>query len=151
MAYEKQTWNNGDIITADKLNHIEDGIENNNLNVMVVILTQDGQDTSSVTCNKSAKEIYDALNNGEIIRAYYNVNDTYQHFPIIELSINTWDYNEGTYMIFMENSYSIVDNNQNYYSVYQTAFNIKNISDGQGDDTIEVYNFSYQIPKRTGS
>ena len=28
MAYEKQTWETGDIITADKLNHIEDGIEN---------------------------------------------------------------------------------------------------------------------------
>ena len=28
MAYEKQTWNSGDIITADKLNHIEDGISN---------------------------------------------------------------------------------------------------------------------------
>lgn len=28
MAYEKQTWNTGDVITADKLNHIESGIEN---------------------------------------------------------------------------------------------------------------------------
>lgn len=28
MAYEKQTWNDGDIITKEKLNHIEDGIEN---------------------------------------------------------------------------------------------------------------------------
>lgn len=26
MAYEKQTWKNGDIITEQKLNHIEDGI-----------------------------------------------------------------------------------------------------------------------------
>ena len=26
MAYEKQTWVNGDIITAEKLNHMEDGI-----------------------------------------------------------------------------------------------------------------------------
>lgn len=26
MAYEKQTWQTGDVITADKLNHIEDGI-----------------------------------------------------------------------------------------------------------------------------
>jgi hypothetical protein len=26
MAYEKQTWNDGDIITKEKLNHIEDGI-----------------------------------------------------------------------------------------------------------------------------
>ena len=28
MAYEKQTWNDGDIITKEKLNHIEEGIEN---------------------------------------------------------------------------------------------------------------------------
>lgn len=27
MSYEKQTWASGDIITAEKLNHIEDGIE----------------------------------------------------------------------------------------------------------------------------
>lgn len=27
MAYEKQTWNCDDVITADKLNHMEDGIE----------------------------------------------------------------------------------------------------------------------------
>jgi len=26
MAYEKQTWNTGDVITAQKLNHMEDGI-----------------------------------------------------------------------------------------------------------------------------
>lgn len=26
MAYEKQMWNDGDIITKEKLNHIEDGI-----------------------------------------------------------------------------------------------------------------------------
>lgn len=26
MAYEKQTWSCGETITADKLNHMEDGI-----------------------------------------------------------------------------------------------------------------------------
>ena len=26
MAYEKQTWTTGEVITADKLNHMEDGI-----------------------------------------------------------------------------------------------------------------------------
>ena len=26
MAYEKQTWSKGDTITAEKLNHMEDGI-----------------------------------------------------------------------------------------------------------------------------
>lgn len=28
MNYEKTTWQNGDIITAEKLNNIEDGIAN---------------------------------------------------------------------------------------------------------------------------
>ena len=27
MSYEKQTWANGDVITAEKLNHIEDGVD----------------------------------------------------------------------------------------------------------------------------
>ena len=27
MAYEKQTWQCGEVVTADKLNHMEDGIE----------------------------------------------------------------------------------------------------------------------------
>ena len=31
MAYEKQTWQTGDTITADKLNHIEDGIGGSSL------------------------------------------------------------------------------------------------------------------------
>lgn len=29
MSYEKQTWVTGEVITAEKLNHIEDGIESN--------------------------------------------------------------------------------------------------------------------------
>lgn len=28
MSYEKQTWVTGDVVTADKLNHMEDGISN---------------------------------------------------------------------------------------------------------------------------
>ena len=28
MAYEKHVWENGELITKDSLNHIEDGIEN---------------------------------------------------------------------------------------------------------------------------
>ena len=27
MSYEKQTWTSGEVITAEKLNHIEDGVE----------------------------------------------------------------------------------------------------------------------------
>ena len=30
MAYEKQVWQTGDIVDSEKLNHIEEGIENTN-------------------------------------------------------------------------------------------------------------------------
>ncbi len=37
MAYEKQNWQTGDIITAEKMNYIEDGIEtNSNFNLEVL-------------------------------------------------------------------------------------------------------------------
>lgn len=40
MSYEKQTWATGDIITADKLNHMEDGIAGAGGDVEYVITEQ---------------------------------------------------------------------------------------------------------------
>ena len=57
MAYTKQTWNNGDIITADKLNHIEDGIANAGGLFVVHANEIDG----NLTMDKTWQEIYDAL------------------------------------------------------------------------------------------
>lgn len=38
MAYEKQTWVTGEVITKEKLNHIEDGIANSETNVEIIKL-----------------------------------------------------------------------------------------------------------------
>lgn len=47
MAYEKTEWKSGDTITAEKLNHMEDGIENiNNLKIKYVPLTYDEEFTT---------------------------------------------------------------------------------------------------------
>ena len=45
MSYEKQTWANGNVITAEKLNHMEDGIYNANelIAVNAFYLENDGQ------------------------------------------------------------------------------------------------------------
>lgn len=45
MSYEKQTWATGDVITAEKLNHMEDGIKNNGL----IIPTHEATDTDGNT------------------------------------------------------------------------------------------------------
>ena len=45
MGYEKQTWATGDVITAEKLNHIEDGIKNTG----AIIPTHEATDTDGYT------------------------------------------------------------------------------------------------------
>lgn len=41
MSYNKTTWQNGDVITADKLNHMEDGIDSQPFIVLVGVYTYD--------------------------------------------------------------------------------------------------------------
>ena len=53
MSYEKQTWTTGDVITAEKLNHLEDGIESGGM--MIVTIT--GNDTDGYTSDKTFAEI----------------------------------------------------------------------------------------------
>lgn len=57
MSYEKQTWNTGDIITATKLNHIEDGIAN----VILIVNSIYDEDTEIEALDKTWQEIADAI------------------------------------------------------------------------------------------
>ena len=52
--YEKQTWNTGDVITEEKLNHMEDGIAN----AVSLILKE-----NEYTLDKTYKEIVQAVEN----------------------------------------------------------------------------------------
>jgi len=66
MSYEKQTWNNGDIISAEKLNHIEDGIESSGTgsgNVFIVNCTND-KDHTEYVLDKTWEQIHEAMNSG---------------------------------------------------------------------------------------
>lgn len=58
MSYDKQNWQTGDVITANKLNHIEDGIANGG-GVLVVSAVYDEQ-TDTTTLDKTWQEIHDA-------------------------------------------------------------------------------------------
>lgn len=63
MAYTKQTWTNGDTITAAKLNHMEDGIANSS----VIIVSFDHDDGTKHYYNKTWQQIHDGLLNGNTI------------------------------------------------------------------------------------
>lgn len=69
MAYEKQNWVCGDTLTAEKLNHMEDGIEDasqsggDKLIIRVSNVTTEGEDVKT-TFDKTWQEVHDALANG---------------------------------------------------------------------------------------
>ena len=56
MSYEKQTWATGDTITANKLNHMEDGISGAGC-VLALTAHEDGD---NVVLDHTWQEIYDA-------------------------------------------------------------------------------------------
>lgn len=62
MAYEKQNWQTGDVVTSAKLNHMEDGIAAGG--ALVVNVTEvDGVQT----CDKTAGEMWAACQTGLVI------------------------------------------------------------------------------------
>ncbi len=72
MSYTKQTWETGDTITAEKLNHIEDGIDDasrqlsdkqdktNYVTLTGTIITQTGADNTMYLCGELAELTFTA-------------------------------------------------------------------------------------------
>ena len=63
MAYEKQTWTTGEVITETKLNHMEDGIAGGG--GLVVAFHFDENDELFHCINKTAEEILQAYIGGQ--------------------------------------------------------------------------------------
>lgn len=63
MSYDKQNWQTGDVITANKLNHIEDGIANGG-GVVVVHVTEEDD---TFTLDKTWNELQELLASGALV------------------------------------------------------------------------------------
>ena len=73
MSYVKQTWITNDVITAEKLNHMENGIEAAAVDPFIVNLTPTEEDFSGVM-DKTCAEITAAYEAGKDI--WFNVDAT---------------------------------------------------------------------------
>ena len=108
MSYTPTVWNTGDVITAEKLNHAEEGIKNA-FSTYVVNFTLNSDDYS-VTCDKTYQEIDDA---------------TYENVPIAILN------NEGIFELFTVYSLGRDEaTNKRYYAFKRVeAFDNSNQTD----------------------
>ena len=95
MSYIKQTWTTGDTITAEKLNHIEDGVANTNS--MLIDMTFDSE-TRLLKSNVLFSDIVSAFINGvEIVVHIPEVTD----YSVAEAYLRLRAYiPESTYRVF---------------------------------------------------
>ena len=64
MRYTKQTWANGDIITAEKLNHMEDGISGSGALIVHMDEETGALDKTWAEINAAAPMVYYHFTNG---------------------------------------------------------------------------------------
>lgn len=100
MAYIPTEWKNGDVITAEKLNNMEEGISKDTL----VIITEIPGMTTTYSCNMTFEELRDLIPKGTISSIVH-----FRH-KMSSTSSGTWDFIAG---IYLSNSDNIVLNTIN--------------------------------------
>ena len=90
-SYTPTTWATGDIITAEKLNKIEQGIANAGSGNWLVVNAISDSNNDTTTLDKTWQEIYDAF---PMVYVYVN-EDSFNGKVIIEMVANQ----SGNYMI----------------------------------------------------
>ena len=109
--YEKQTWKTGDVITEEKLNHMEDGISNAG-GVLIV-------NVNNRTLDKTWKEIHDALVSGVNVMVSYTQESGLESVDFISAIIRIGKDSNGACEIILGsavgNSVSYVTNSENEY------------------------------------
>ena len=127
MSYTKTTWQNGDIITAEKLNNMENGIANvSNTNSQTnITLTETISDTDPKvhTLNVTYEQIANCLQSGGNICVVGEVEEITNVFMLQAMYLNTTEV--LCFRIIGENSQnfaigyyvpSIWDDNKYFYS-----------------------------------
>lgn len=105
-GYVKQTWSTGDVITADKMNHIEEGIENTSTGgVFYATFTLEGTENNiSASSDKTFNQIKNAYDAGQVImgRLSENSGSTAEIYTITPLAYVSFGGNSGAFgFLFM--------------------------------------------------
>ena len=95
MSYEKQTWQTGDVVTAEKLNHIEDGIDGAGGGGGSLLVTL----VNGETFNKTWNEVKTAVVSGIPVYVLYVEVDTSEQTFAVMRSVHSIDGYDGSYIV----------------------------------------------------
>lgn len=125
MSYAATNWATGDVITAEKLNKIENGIENISGSIYTVTITNIDYTNSTFTYDKTWNEIKAAYEAGKhvILRQLYvgtlykileieSVEFTSETGALKELQFFRIDVNQG----MIEKSFFIINENKSTFT-----------------------------------
>ena len=108
MAYEKKTWVTGEVIKAEHLNHIEEGIESNGVLFVDETVTTESRN-KIFTLSKTWQEIHDALYGGKMVIIKQveifedmPVNGSYYFIPVMYTNGELDWFDVGCYNPFLD-------------------------------------------------
>lgn len=113
MAYSKQTWANGDTITADKLNHMEDGIENIGSNILEIGHQDEGD---KMILDKTWNQIKNAMPNCIFVR---DVEGIFEKGIVAYVGYQNNSYSVTVYMNNYEQIFYAESSNDYPYQTYE--------------------------------
>lgn len=121
MSYTKTTWQNGDTITAEKLNHIEDGIADVEGGTLVVNSDYNSEVEGKVL-DKTFEEIYEAFLNGVtvLLKETDNEDLTFESYGIVMFCSSTTADGRFSVAVASEaGQYSYTCSSQNAYPTFR--------------------------------
>lgn len=129
MAYEKQTWETGEVITAEKLNHIEDGIMENGSgnNLIILPFTEAGNTIVTTLTYSDITDVYAKYQSGDAVALTIDMEGESNRATLFVTSIqyNAAEYgNPEQYDVLATGIYSMADPNNTF--VYLVTVTFKN-------------------------
>jgi len=109
MSYTKTTWQDGDVISADRLNNMENGIAN----AAPMVIVNGTMNSNGIVLDKTWQEIYDIVNNKIPVYICYNYNHSDDDYGVIMEKVTVVSYSNSGYIVNADNSY-FADSSSDY-------------------------------------
>lgn len=116
MAYNRTNWSSNDLITAEKLNNLENGVANLNTFYITATITTitpsrgADENITRTTLSASYDDIIEAINNNKIVQMVEDLENAKVFYPLTAIGINS-DY----MAIFDDTSYSALQSTDNLF------------------------------------